>query len=370
MSDKSNKPESTDRIATEAAAWVLRQDRGLSAEEQDALSEWLSADTRHGDALRRHRRQWARLDVLADWRPEHGDAPNPDLLTVQAQRPWWQSHWAAWSFAAAAAIALLLTLPPLFRNFHVDAAQSAAQEPPPENQRHLADGSVVELNVDASISVRYTASERRIVLERGEAHFTVAKDPLHPFIVEVGSYEVRAIGTAFNIRNDARAVEVLVTEGTIGLATHNRVSAPQDGPSTPPQGTKDIASQNGSSPSFTRLDARQRAVLPAAASPGPAAAAPVPPQIATLTPVEIERVLSWQHRLLEFSSQPLADIVAEFNRRNKIQLIIADPELAGMRVSAKLRSDNVKGFVRLLERGFGTRVEQHGDREIVLHHGQ
>jgi transmembrane sensor len=58
--------------------------------------------------------------------------------------------------------------------------------------------------------------------------------------------------------------------------------------------------------------------------------------------------------------------VAAFNRRNAVQLVVIDPELAAVRVSASLRSDNVDGFVRLLEAGFGARAERRGDAEILL----
>jgi transmembrane sensor len=46
---------------------------------------------------------------------------------------------------------------------------------------------------------------------------------------------------------------------------------------------------------------------------------------------------------------------------------LVDPELAEIRISATLRSDNIEGFVRLVEMGFNTRAERHGDKEIRLH---
>jgi transmembrane sensor len=107
------------------------------------------------------------------------------------------------------------------------------------------------------------------------------------------------------------------------------------------------------------LSARQRAVISLAPE------APLP-QIATLTPGEIERVLAWQHRMLDFTAAPLNEIVAEFNRRNAVQLVVLDPELASVRISAAIRSDNIDGFVRLLEMGFNVRAERRGDAEIVL----
>src|SRR5690606_18995889 len=131
---------------------------------------------------------------------------------------------------------------------------------------------------------------------------------------------------------DQSAVEVLVTSGRVELMSPDvqpdrSGSAPH--PSVPPV-----------------LEARQRAVVSLTVIGGP-------PQIATLTRGEIERVLAWQHRLLDFTDAPLHEITAEFNRRNDVQIVVVGPELARMRMSATIRSDNVEGFVRLVEAGFG-----------------
>jgi transmembrane sensor len=41
-------------------------------------------------------------------------------------------------------------------------------------------------------------------------------------------------------------------------------------------------------------------------------------------------------------------------------MVIADPALGAIKVSASLRSDNVEGFIRLLEAGFGVQAEYRG----------
>jgi transmembrane sensor len=127
-----------------------------------------------------------------------------------------------------------------------------------------------------------------------------------------------------------------------------------------------------------RLDARAApATAPAGARPGPTLEAGqravvaledgrAEPRIATLTTGEIERVLAWQHRQLEFTAAPLATVIAEFNRVNELQLRLGDATLDGLELSASFRSDNVEGFVRLLEVGFRIRADRRGDREILL----
>jgi transmembrane sensor len=339
-----------ERAAQEAAAWVLRCDRGLSAAEQDAFSQWLAADPRHGAQLARHRRHWQRLDLLADWRPEHSARPNPDLL-APPRRGWLRFWPAAAGLAAAAAVAFFFLAVGEPRDVGGEpvprvAATFAAAEAEVV-RRVLDDGTVVELNRGAALHVRFSSGERRVTLERGEAHFTVTHDAARPFIVTAHGMDVRAVGTAFNVRLEGGAVEVLVTEGRVRVDEAARALSPAV--ARPELGRTALVPQ---------LEAGQRAVVSLA----PAAS----PRIAVLTPGEIERVLAWQHRLIEFTSAPLAEVVAEFNRRNAVQIVVLDPDLAAVRLSASFRSDNIEGFVRLLEAGFGAQTERRATGEIVL----
>jgi transmembrane sensor len=341
-----------ERREQEAAAWVVRSDRGLSASEQDELSAWLARDPGHGAALARYRRHWGRLDPLADWRPEHGMQPNPDLLAPPLRR---RVRRAATLLAPLAAAVLGWMLWP-------DRSPPTLLPPPATllagavtaSQRVLDDGSVVELNRDADLAVVFTPGERRVVLRRGEAHFAVTRDEARPFVVQANGVDVRAVGTAFNVRLDPAALEVLVTEGSVDV---RRAAMP---PPAAGNDTESLPALNVAPPvAIPRLTARQRALIPL----GSGSRAP---EVAVLTQGEIERVLAWQHRRLDFNDVPLHEIVAEFNRRNVIQLVVVDPELAATRISAAFRSDNLAGFVRLLEAGFAVRAETRGDAEIVL----
>ncbi len=341
-----------ERIEGEAAAWVLRSDRGLTAQEQDALSEWLAADPRHGQQLSRHRGHWRRLDGLVEWRPEHGAQPNPDLLAPPLRSRVVRFVPVATLLAAAASVVLVwmpsdATPSAAAKRERVAARSNVATPATPAspNQRVLEDGTIVELNNGAELTVHYTQAERRVVLERGEAHFAVTTNLARPFIVRAGGVDVRAVGTAFNVRVESHAVEVLVTEGRVQLETQRATDAVTTSAEPPPP------------PPI--LEARQRAVVSLATE-------KVEPQIATLTAGEIERVLSWQHRLLDLTAAPLNQIVAEFNRRNVVQLVIIDPELASRRVSGTLRSDNIDGLVLLIETSFGARAEKRGETEILL----
>jgi transmembrane sensor len=292
---------------------------------------------------------------LEEWRPAHSAVPNPDLLAPRRGGRW---RWAAATLglAAAAAVAVGLWWQPA-RPANDDAVATSAPLPVPAERatavalaageverRVLADGSVAELNRGAALEERFSAGERRVVLAAGEVHFTVVKDTERPFVVAAHGVDLRAVGTAFNVRLESSGVEVLVTEGRVAVAGGQTETRPASG---------ERAAE------VPVLRAGERAVVAL----GPTAK---PIQIAQLTAREIERVLSWQHRLLEFNETALGEVVAEFNRRNRLQLVLSDPKLAAERITVSFRTDNVEGFVRLLEAGFGVRVERPAPGEIVL----
>ena len=338
-------PEAQQR-ALAAAEWLVKRDRGLTAAEQDAFSQWLAADPRHGEWFALQRRTVGDFGCLAQWRPEHSEEPNPDLLARPRRRLWWLAPVA---LAAAASLAVAFvwwrtTSPP------PSAAIVAKDE---VVRRILGDGSTVELNRGAVVTVEFTAAERRTTLVRGEALFTVAKNPARPFIVRVGGVDVRAVGTAFSVRLDSASVEVLVTEGRVAV--------------TPPVGPALVAvpSENTGVPTSGSPTSR-----PAEISAGQHATVSLtdsaPFKIVAVTPAATARLLAWQSQLLDFSSAPLQTALAEFNRRNRVQFVLADAELAALPVIALIRSDNVEGFARFLAATPGLEVEHRGDAEIVV----
>ena len=199
-----------DAIESAAAEWLVRHDRGLTPAQQDEFLSWLTASAAHRASFERHRRLWGDFNALAQWRPEHGTVPNPDLLARHRRpSPW---RWAAPALLAAAAVALLLVWSSANR---APNHATLAFEATTYRQETLSDGSVLDLNRGAHVVVQFTAAERRVLLVQGEAQFAVAKNPARPFVVRAGGVEVRAVGTAFNVKLAGPNLEVLVTEGTV-----------------------------------------------------------------------------------------------------------------------------------------------------------
>jgi len=108
--------------------------------------------------------------------------------------------------------------------------------------------------------------------------------------------------------------------------------------------------------SETDLIAGELAVVPL--GPAPAAVHPLQPE-------QMAEQLAWQSTRFDFASLPLAAVVAQFNRYNSVQLVIADPALATLPIVATFRSDNVDGFVRLLEASARVEAERSGEKILL-----
>lgn len=352
-----NSPADT-AIAAAAAEWLTRREEGWTPAEARAFAQWRRADPRHAAAFERVEQTHGLLerlpfaaDLLADLRATTAVPPSaPVAPTIVAPaggpRPTASRGRRSVLFAAAAivVVALLTWWPRPAAPETLGYATTAGGY----ERVLLADGSTLELNANSAATVRFAADERHVTLTAGEAHFHVARDPERPFVVTAGRYAVRAVGTAFNVRFAPDAVEVLVTEGRVrvspGAAEPSRARA-VDNPAEP------------------LLAAGQRVVIPAGAPPSAG-------RIENVDPATLRRSLAWQERKLQFVDTPLREVAAQFNQRNRTQLLLADVSLGERPVGGTFAADNVEAFVRLLQSSGDISVERRGEHEIVLRRAQ
>lgn len=226
---------------------------------------------------------------------------------------------------------------------HPSAVSSTLAVIRPRSQT-LPDGSVVELGDGAAITVNFTERFRRVALVGGAAHFAVAKNPARPFIVTARGVEVRAVGTAFAVDSRAREIEVIVTEGKVAVEA-------SPGTGAQPEGEHRV---------LAAISAGHRTVV----QPGSVAA-----EIEKLDEPAILAGLSWRIPRIEFSNTPLAQVVAELNKYNRTQLVLADDPIGHLQISGALRADRLDALAEMLAADFGIQAERSADR-IVLRRGR
>ena len=323
----------SEEVESAAAAWVFRREAGLPPTEEAEFGRWRAADPRHESALARHEQAWS---LLA--RPRRTGQAGFLLRRIVARA-------SRRRRVAATCGAFLLALAvgavwQIRRATDAGVLATRASVVTPLTQT-LADGSVVELKTGAEIAVDFDGPLRRVLLQRGEAHFQVVKD-MRPFVVTAGTVEFRAVGTGFSVQIASTQVELLVTEGRVAVGKAAERS-PMDHPSAVP-----VPAPPGV---LATVDAGNRMVV------GLEATAPVERPVAVPL-AEIAERLAWRETKLEFTATPLAEAVALMNRHNRVQLVIEDAELARLPISGLFRADRTEAFVRILEANFGVRAEQ------------
>lgn len=387
MMDDANKPlrgASADHVQTEAAAWLARLDAAEGMPEQHAAlqtqcAQWRLADPGHNAAWLRLASIFGRLDRLSAVRPAPGKRADADLLAAGAQLlaaaselhvgadsnkvvpiPTRAANDAASTsaraprrfgitrYAQAAGLALVIGIGAGLLVVHDPAVDYATQVGERRNIQ-LQDNSVIALNTQSKVSVKYEANSRQIDLRQGEAHFTVAKNSARPFIVTANGMQIRAVGTAFLVRTKGSAVEVVVTEGTVAVYPVNHAE----------QGRQLTAGSIGVfGAGGQQADERASGVAPRTGEVQPAV-------VRVASTAEISRKMAWETGMLAFDGDSLQEAVAEFNRYNTNKLVIAEPDLNVLRVGGYFRANDVTTFVSALRASFG--IEAYAGAEGVTY---
>jgi transmembrane sensor len=93
-------------------------------------------------------------------------------------------------------------------------------------QQTLSDGSTVALNKQSTLTVMhdFNTKQRKVKLE-GEAFFDIKHNEEISFVIEAGNLLIKDIGTAFNVKAEAKSdsISVFVTEGIVELSANNQL---------------------------------------------------------------------------------------------------------------------------------------------------
>ncbi len=348
----SNEEQVRAAIAEQAADWLVANDEGLDARESAALAAWLKVSPVHVE-------EFLRVSMIARDLREARTDPEYSLETVLAQaqsdddtpvRPLWprvvapvsgmsSRRWLTAAVAMAAVVGLSLGLPSLWRvrpvaPLPVGVGTTALHFETGHGEqlsRRLEDNSVLHLNTDSAVTIRFSKTQRLVTLTSGQAEFEVAHDPARAFRVLTGSAEVVAIGTQFDVRLEEDSTVVTVIEGRVAV-----------GPS--PMLEKRGTNPNDA-PRYVHVGADQQIRVTEAEWP------------ATPISVDAQHTTAWLHREIVFDHEPLERVAAEFNRYAPKPIEIATPALRNLQISGAFATDDTDAFIAFLRTLKGVRVE-------------
>jgi transmembrane sensor len=345
----SNEEQVRAAIAEQASEWLVANDDGpLDERESAALAAWLKASPVHVE-------EFLGVSVIARDLREAGTDPEYSLETVLARaraeddtplQTLWSRFFAPargissrrWLTAAAtlaALAALSLGLVSLWNARPIAYVPASSDVTAlhyetrhgEQQTRVLADNSVLHLNTDSAVTIRYSKAQRVVVMTSGEADFEVAHEPARAFRVFARSAEVVDLGTRFDVRLEDTSTLVTVVEGRVAVRPSRS------------------SNQNGSAPQFVQVAANQRLTV----TEGEWPRAPVA--------TDAQRATAWLHRQISFEREPLAQVAAEFNRYAAKPFEIMTPALRNLEISGVFATDDTAAFIAFLRSLDGVHVE-------------
>jgi transmembrane sensor len=316
-----------------AAYWLVQRDQGMAVETDPRFISWLATSPNHAQVWDRTMALWNSFDGNSDPLLK---AMRQDALA--ARRPAALSH--RWLAIAASAVLMMVAgvagwqilesrskLQHLAQFVPPDAKPTFVATTDPETFV-LPDGSIVTLNTNTALAVRYTTQRRAVRLLKGQAFFRVVHNSARPFTADVGRSTVSDLGTEFDILMNGRTLSVTLASGSVAVATEG--------------GSTSRTLEPGQ-----RLDA-------------------TPGQEDRSTPVVLADALAWRTKYIELHDEPLEKAITEFNRYGGPPVGITDPAIRTMRVSGRFRTGDPSRFARTLAEIYPLRIVTRPDGGVDL----
>ena len=362
-------------VAEQAAEWyVAHSDGELSPQQARAFMHWLRISPTHvaeylaiaalaRDVSEAARHSTAAVLGLAD---EEGGAVQPlrneSVLSAggisspqmhrafSSHRSHHVSQWPRVPWLAMAASLLVASLAALAGVYWLGSnadVQTFSTGRGEERSLQLSDNTLVQLDSDSAITIRFDGSRRRVAVERGQAFFKVFKDPERPFSVEVGDSLIRDIGTAFDVYRRKADTTITVAEGRVQVWNGPSTRAPKhwwwwSRPTSDSFGAPVAALRAGEQ---VRIASTGKVISQGA--------------------VDMQQALAWTHGRIAFDNEAVAQVAAEFNRYNNVQISMEDGSVGELPISGTFNVHDVSTFVAFLGTLPHVRVEKRGDHIFV-----
>ncbi|WP_409319634.1 FecR family protein [Pseudomonas sp. KCJK9016] len=312
-------------VRDDAARWFVRlQEPTVDAEQYRNFETWLNEHPQHRDEFQLLQGLWTAADLL----------PAPRLKALCETPPARREPRPLLRYAVAACVVAVALGLGLFSGLNHPAGYTAEFATALGERRHVAlpDGSVIDLNSRSRLQVRFEKDRRLIELTEGEAMFSVEHDTSRPFVVEAGSGKITVTGTRFDVRRDVTQTRVAVEQGTVKV----------QGRQAPDTQFINLTAGLGTHVDANGVVARAYAVNPA-------------------------ELTAWRSGKLVFNNASLSEVVAEVSRYREKPLTVANPAVAGLRLTSVFKSDNTDALLKALPNilPVAVRTLADGSQEII-----
>lgn len=311
----------------QAIYWLTLMTSGEAGDEQLAeFNAWLAENTAHQAAWHDAQLLWHDVSLLTDADIAEIDVPAKKTIASLPRPRRRHLSFPGLSLAACLLLSAVLSMHDISYYLADYRTGTGIQQ-----TLTLADGSTVQMNTDTALSVDYSSSVRRLTLHGGEAWFKVAADPDRPFEVSTDYGTVRALGTAFDVKNAEGLVTVTVYQHAVRVQLAN--------------GEKMERLPEGAALHFDKTIH------------GPE------------TQAKLSETGAWHEQHMVFQDRNLHDVIKELNRYRKGRIVIADSALNDLPLTGTFDTDNPDEALLMIQQSLGLADFKLTDRLVFLFKG-
>jgi len=197
----------------------------------------------------------------------------------------------------------------------------------------LADRSQLTLDTNTQLQVHWHVRSRQVVLKSGRAMFHVAHQQYRPFYVQAGATRIKVIGTIFDVLLQGEQATVTVLRGKVQVRSYHHAHTQYQEVYL----TKDQQTQ------------------------------PYPAHALSVQTVDANTQTAWKDGKIIFERTPLRQALAEMQRYEVRPVVLADAQLADLRISGTFNIKSTDDVIKLLPKILPVKVIHHADGAIYIH---
>ena len=308
--------------------WASCQKDGLNPKEKSNLENWLKQEE-HKKAYKRAQNTFNIFQNIP--KNYSKDLRNKTHQSVK-RRKFIQNIKPLLSYAAVLFVVIFTAFKnydyfiPNYENTYISYKQSIKNITLPDNSR-------ISIDAKTSLLIKYYANKREVVLNKGQAVFTVSKNKNKPFIIRSGKTYIEVVGTKFEVQKEKNITKISVIEGIVKIGN--------------------IYNENKDPKILTLLNKGESIILHNSA------------KVDYIGSIDINTIANWQDDLLIFNNSTLEN---DFNIFSKYYDI--DVELKGttsqLLFSGKFDTKGLDKFLNAIEKVYSLQIKRNNNKITVL----
>jgi transmembrane sensor len=187
-----------------------------------------------------------------------------------------------------------------------------------QSVRVLPDGSVLHLNTDSQVTLRFSRHERLVTLDKGQAFLEVMHEEARGFRVRAGETQILDVGTRFDVYRRSGSVVVTVVEGVAAVY----------------RGEQPLALHEALPSGAVRVEAGYQVEVLG--------------KVGTARAVDTRSGTAWLRKQIAFENEPLGAVADEFNRYGGAHIEIEDANLRSLPITGVFDAYDTDSFLAFL----------------------